>query len=62
MGEDLVPLALGPATRGQPARNGRRDHQPRYLISLDDGSMNHIPDEDRPAVGESAHAVVQEGK
>ena len=35
---------------------------PRYLISFDDGSMDHIPDEDFPAVGEAAHAVVREAK
>jgi hypothetical protein len=35
---------------------------PRYLISFDDGSMDHIPDEDWPAVGESSHAVVREAK
>jgi hypothetical protein len=32
----------------------------RYLISFDDGAMNHIPDEDFPAVSGAAHAVVQE--
>ena len=32
----------------------------RYLISFDDGAMNHIPDEDFPAVGKAAHAVLQE--
>jgi hypothetical protein len=32
----------------------------RYLISFDHGAMNHIPDEERRAVGEAAHAVVQE--
>ena len=32
----------------------------RYLISFDDGAMDHIPDEDGPAVGKAAHAVVQE--
>jgi hypothetical protein len=32
---------------------------PRYLISFDDGSMDHITEEDLPAVGESAHAVVR---
>ena len=31
---------------------------PRYLISFDDGSMDHIPEEDWPAVGEAAHGVV----
>ena len=35
---------------------------PRYLISFDDGSMDHVPDEDWPAVGEASHAVVQEAK
>jgi hypothetical protein len=39
------------------------DHQmPRYLISFDDGSMDHIPDEDWPAVGETSQAMVQEAK
>jgi hypothetical protein len=32
----------------------------RYLISFDDGAMNHIPDEDWPAVGKASHEVVQE--
>ncbi len=35
---------------------------PRYLISFDDGSMDLIPAEDLPAVGEATHAVVQEAK
>lgn len=35
---------------------------PRYLISFDDGAMDHIPDEDWPAVGEAAHAVVREAR
>jgi hypothetical protein len=34
----------------------------RYLISFDDGSMDHIPAQDMPAVGEAAHAVVREIK
>lgn len=34
----------------------------RYLISFDDGAMAGIPDEDWPAVGAAAHAVVQEAK
>jgi len=32
----------------------------RYLISFDGHAMDHIPDEDMPAVGQAAHAVVQE--
>src|SRR4249920_3165057 len=35
---------------------------PRYLISFDDGSMDHISNDDLPAVGESSHAVVREAK
>jgi hypothetical protein len=32
----------------------------RYLISFPSSAMDNIPDEERPAVGEAAHAVVQE--
>ena len=35
---------------------------PRYLISFDDGSMDHIPEGDWPAVGEASHVVVREAK
>ena len=35
---------------------------PRYLISFDDGSMDHISEADLPAVSESSHAVVREAK
>ena len=31
-----------------------------YMISFDDGAMDHIPEEDMPDVGKAAHAVVQE--
>ena len=31
----------------------------RYLISFDDGAMNHISETDFPAVGEAAHAVMK---
>ena len=34
----------------------------RYLISFDDGSMDHIPEADLPGVGEAAHAVVRDAK
>ena len=34
----------------------------RFLISFDDGSMNHIPDSDWAQVGEEAHAVVRDAK
>jgi hypothetical protein len=32
----------------------------RYLISFNDGAMDHIPEEDFPDVGKAAHAAVQE--
>ena len=32
----------------------------RYLISFDAHAMDHIPDEEVPAAGKAAHAVVQE--
>jgi hypothetical protein len=32
----------------------------RYLISFDAHAMDHIPDEDMPAVDRAAHEVVQE--
>lgn len=35
---------------------------PRFLISFDDGSMDHIPEGDWPQVGEDSHAVVREAK
>ena len=34
----------------------------RYLISFDDGSMDHIPEADLPAVGEAVRVVVREAK
>lgn len=33
-----------------------------YLISFPSSAMSHIPDEDFPAVSESAHAVIREAK
>ena len=35
---------------------------PRYLISFDDGSMDHIPDADWPAVGDASRTVVRAAK
>ena len=32
----------------------------QYLISFNDGAMDHIPDEDWPDVGKAAHAAVQD--
>ena len=35
---------------------------PRYLISFDDGSMDHISEADMPAVGDASRAVVRDAK
>lgn len=35
---------------------------PKYLISFDDGAMDHLRDDDWPAVAEASHAVVREAK
>lgn len=35
---------------------------PRYLVSFDAGSMDHIPEEDWGRAGEEAHAVVSDAK
>src|SRR5262245_44265832 len=48
---------------GDTAGAGSRERRPemtRYLISFPSGAMDHIPAEEMPAVGEAAHAVVQE--
>jgi hypothetical protein len=42
------------------AARTRRYGMTRYLISFDAHAMDHIPDEDGPAVGKAAHDVVQE--
>src|ERR671930_2170572 len=40
---------------------GTRSHQmTRYLISFDAHAMDHIPDEDMPAVARAAHEVAKE--
>jgi hypothetical protein len=40
----------------------RKVEMPRYLISFDDGSMDHIQEADWATVGEAAHAVVRDAK
>ena len=34
----------------------------RYLISFNDGAMDHITDEELPDVGKAAHAVIQDAE
>ena len=52
---------MNPA-RFDTAHDTRSPAMPRYLISFDDGAMDHIPDAAWPAVGEAAHAVLSEAK
>jgi hypothetical protein len=64
---DLPEKAYHEPARGWTQRQAslaerRSKAMPRYLISFDDGSMDHIPEADLPAVGESSHAVVREAK
>jgi hypothetical protein len=42
------------------SRRERRHEMTRYLISFPSGAMDHIPAEELAAVGEAAHAVVEE--
>lgn len=35
---------------------------PRYLISFDDGSMDHISEHDLPSVGDAARSVARQAK
>jgi len=34
----------------------------RYLISFDDGAMDFVPEEEMPAVGKAAHAVIRDAQ
>lgn len=42
--------------------NGTRVPKQRYLISFDDGSMDHIPKDDFPSMSEAVHEVLREAK
>jgi hypothetical protein len=71
-GGDLVRISSGIAS--DPGRVVRRTGERRpdeaagirshgmteYLISFNDGAMDHIPAEEMPDVGKASHAVVQE--
>ena len=56
-GESFVEQMTG----GRRTPPGQGSHgMTRYLISFNDGAMDHIPAEDWPDVGKASHAVVQE--
>jgi hypothetical protein len=48
--------------KGRSRRRERSRELPRFLISFDDGAMDHIPDEEGPAVAEAARAVTREAQ
>ncbi len=48
--------------RPEEAAGTRESQMTQYLISFDDGAMNHIPEDDGPDVAKAALAVVQEAK
>src|ERR687888_1695764 len=53
-------MAVSTAMRPEEAAGTRSDQMTRYLISFDAHAMDHIPDEDMPAVARAAHEVVEE--
>src|SRR5213082_668728 len=53
-------MSVSTAMRPEQAAGTRSFQMTRYLISFDAHAMDHIPDEDMPAVGKAAHEVVQE--
>jgi hypothetical protein len=56
-GESFVAEVRG--GRNRPSGQGSHE-MTRYLISFDGMAMDHIPEEEQPAVGAASHAVVQE--
>jgi hypothetical protein len=53
-------MSVSTAMRPERAAGTRSHQMPRYLISFDAHAMDHIPDEEMPAVAEAAHEVVAE--
>src|ERR671935_2125971 len=53
-------MSVSTAMRPEQAAGTRSHQMPRYLISFDAHAMDHIPDEEIPAVAKASHEVVQE--
>ena len=53
--------SLGRIERNTQSRNGVTSTT-RYLISFDHGAMDHIPDEEGPAVRDASLAVIRDAK
>jgi hypothetical protein len=53
-------LSVSTAMRPELAAWTRSRQMPRYLISFDAHAMDHIPDDDMPAVAKASHEVVEE--
>lgn len=58
----VIAAELGRSAASKQTAARKSNTMPRYLISFDDGSMDHIPEADLPAVSEAAHAVLREAK
>jgi hypothetical protein len=53
-------MSVSTAMRPEQAARTRSHQMTRYLISFDARAMDHIPDEDMPAVARAAHEVAEE--
>jgi hypothetical protein len=53
-------MSVSTAMRPEQAAGTRSHQMTRYLISFDAHAMDHIPDEEMPAVAKASHEVVQE--
>src|ERR687895_1519095 len=53
-------MSVSTAIRPEQAAGTRSHQMTRYLISFDAQAMDHIPDEEAPAVSKASHEVVQE--
>src|ERR671936_1473835 len=53
-------LSVSTAMRPERAAWTRSHQMPRYLISFDAHAMDHIPNDEMPAVARAAHEVVEE--
>src|SRR5918993_1622588 len=53
-------MTVSTAMRPEQAAGTRSHQMPRYLISFDAHAMDHIPNEEMPAVAKASHEVVQE--
>src|SRR5919201_3305140 len=53
-------MSVSTAMRAEQAAGTRSQQMTRYLISFDAPAMDHIPDDDMPAVAKAAHEGVED--